>query len=647
VLAALVGIVLYFTGWYLGPMRSLEGYTLDLRFLLRGARAPGDDVVLVVIDDRSIDELGRWPWNRTLFADAVDRLRAVGARVVAFDLLFGEPDRSLPRDVVERLRRTVRGAPVPRPVLDARSLDADRHFAQAMARAGNVLVPFALAEDASSGPAGEPIPVPVKSSAYRTIHGKGSASPALLLAGSGVQAPVPEIARGAAALGHVNVVLAADGSARFAFPVARVRDAYYPSLAVQAARTYLGYAPEEVRLELGRRLRLGALDIPTDEDMRTVVNYYGPNGTFPTHSFTDLVHGRVPAEALRGRIVVIGANAPGISDRFTSPFSATLSGSERIATVIENLLREEVVVRRLSDWVIDLGIALSSALTLAFLAGVLHVYALMGVTLALLGAFFAVDYMALVGARVWLALTLPATVVISTYVATAVTHHLHQVKLERTIRRAFGRYLHPQLVHSLIATGFESEPGSRVATILFTDVVGFTSMAERMTPEQVVRVLNEYFTAITPSIERRGGLITQYQGDAVLAVFNVPFENPRHAVNAVRAAFEILALVNHRTFGDGVRLRTRIGINTGRVVAGSVGSESHVTYTVHGDAVNLAARLEALNKEYGTWLLVPETTAAQLGPAFRCEVIGALPIRGKLKPVGVYRVLEAGTEESE
>lgn len=637
-LVALLSTGLYFVGWHLGPMRSLEGYTLDLRFRLRGAQPPGDDIALVLVDDRSIAELGRWPWNRTLFADAVDRLRAAGARLIVFDLLFSEPDTSLPPDVIASVRRAAAGAPPRWDAFDPARLDADRYLAQAMSRAGNVLVPFALAAHASDPRDGGPVPETVQAAAYRTIHGAGDRSPAPALAARAVRPPVAELAQHAAALGHVNVILGADGTARFAYPAAQVDGRYYPSLAVQAARMYLGYAAEEVRLELGRGLRLGALDVPTDAAMRTVVSYYGPDGTFPAHSFTDLVHRRVPADALRGRIVLIGANAQGISDRFSSPFSPSLSGSERIATIIANLLHEDAVVRRPKFWAIDVGVALLGAVLLALVARTLSAYALIGVTVALLGLLFAADYLALVRAGLWLDLTLPATVVVAAYAAIAIAHYLHQVLLERSVRRAFGRYLHPQLVHSLIATGFESEPGARVATILFTDVAGFTAMAERMTPEQVVRVLNEYFSAITAPIERHGGLITQYQGDALLAVFNVPFENPDHAANAVRAALEILALTRERTFGDGVHLHTRVGVNTGEVVAGSVGSESHVTYTVHGDAVNLAARLEALNKEHGTDLLLSESTVAHLGDAFQCERIGELRIRGKEQPVAVYRV---------
>jgi adenylate cyclase len=644
VVVALLSVSLYFVGWHFGPMRSLEGYTLDLRFRLRGPRAPGDDVALVLIDDRSIAELGRWPWNRTLFANAVDRAKAAGARVIVFDLLFSERDTTLPPEVLEKVRGAAVNSPLAWTDVERARLDADGYFAEAIARAGNVLVPFTLSsEDSQTSGMWEP----VRASAYRTIHRGKIPEPELPLAAQGMRAPVPEIARRAAALGHVNVLLAADGAERFAYPVARVGEAYYPSLAVQAARVYLGYAPEEVRLEFGRGLRLGARDIPTDPAMRTVVNYYGPEGTFPAQSFTDLVRGRVSPATLRGRIVLIGADAAGISDRFSSPFSPTLNGAERIATVIENLLHDDVVVRRPILWAIDLGIAVAGVLLLALVAHSLSAYALVGAALALLALVFAGDYLALVHAGVWLDFTLPATVLVLTYAAIAIAHYLHQVRLERTIRRAFGRYLHPQLVHSLIATGFESQPGARIATILFTDVAGFTAMAERMTPEQVVRVLNEYFTAITAPIESHGGMITQYQGDALLAVFNVPFENSQHAANAVRAALEILATVRRRTFGDGVRLHTRIGINTGEVVAGSVGSESHVTYTVHGDAVNLAARLEALNKEHGTSLLLSESTVKQLDDTFRCARIGELPIRGKEQSVVVYRVSEPAQLEGQ
>lgn len=203
---------------------------------------------------------------------------------------------------------------------------------------------------------------------------------------------------------------------------------------------------------------------------------------------------------------------------------------------------------------------------------------------------------------------------------------------------AFQRYLPLQLVRTLIAKGIESKPESRLATILFTDIEDFTSLVEQLPPERTVTLLNEYFSAVTRPIEKYGGVITQFQGDAILAVFNVPTADPDHAANAVRAALEIHQIVNARTFAGNIIVRNRVGINTGEVVAGSVGSENRVNYTVHGDAVNLAARLEVLNKAHGTRVLISEASVSLIGDEFPREKIGSIEIRGKRETVTVYKL---------
>ena len=203
---------------------------------------------------------------------------------------------------------------------------------------------------------------------------------------------------------------------------------------------------------------------------------------------------------------------------------------------------------------------------------------------------------------------------------------------------AFQRYLPVELVRTLIKKGIESKPEARLATILFTDIEGFTNLVETLTPERTVTLLNEYFSAVTRPIEKYGGVITQFQGDAILSVFNVPSEDPDHAANAVRAALEIYDVVTTRKFAGDISLRSRVGINTGEVVAGSVGSENRVNYTVHGDAVNIAARLEVLNKEFGTRVLVSQATVDLIGDGFAPERIGEIEIRGKKETVTVYQL---------
>jgi adenylate cyclase len=203
---------------------------------------------------------------------------------------------------------------------------------------------------------------------------------------------------------------------------------------------------------------------------------------------------------------------------------------------------------------------------------------------------------------------------------------------------AFQRYVPTELVRTLIARGIESKPQARVATILFTDIEGFTRIGEELSPDRLVKLLNEYFSVISKPIERHKGVITQFQGDAILAVFNVPTDDPDHAANAVRAALEIQELLADRVFSEGIMLTTRIGINTGNVVAGSVGSEERVNYTVHGDAVNLAARLEALNNEYGTRIILSGSTAELVADRFACQPMGEITVRGKQTSVTVFRL---------
>jgi adenylate cyclase len=211
---------------------------------------------------------------------------------------------------------------------------------------------------------------------------------------------------------------------------------------------------------------------------------------------------------------------------------------------------------------------------------------------------------------------------------------------------AFQRYVPTDLVRTLISRGIESKPVARVATMLFTDIEGFTALGERLSPGRLVAILNEYFSAVTPPIHKRGGVIIQYQGDAMLAVFNVPDDDPDHPANAVRAALEIQQTLAGRRFAGNTTLTTRIGINTGNVIAGSVGSEERVNYTVHGDAVNLAARLENLNKDYETRILLSQATADGLDSGFPLERIGEVLIRGKQTSVTVYSVpLASGHEQ--
>lgn len=206
------------------------------------------------------------------------------------------------------------------------------------------------------------------------------------------------------------------------------------------------------------------------------------------------------------------------------------------------------------------------------------------------------------------------------------------------IRSVFGKYVPTRVAEAVVAGEGHLAPQLATATIMYTDIEAFTSTAEAMDPARVVAMLNEYFPAVIEPVTRHGGIVNQFQGDAMLITFNVPVADPAHADQALRAAQEIQHILSDRTFG-GAKLRTRIGINTGVVIAGNVGSGERVNYTVHGDAVNLAARLERLNKEYESLVLVSEYTVALLADEYRLEPMGAVEIRGKADRVGVFSLV--------
>ncbi len=222
---------------------------------------------------------------------------------------------------------------------------------------------------------------------------------------------------------------------------------------------------------------------------------------------------------------------------------------------------------------------------------------------------------------------------------------LYRAVAESVIARDLSRFVSPEVAARITTAARELRPGDgevRTASVLFTDIEGFSTIAERLPPERLMAMLNAYFAAVSDAIERHGGVITQYQGDAMLITFNTVKDDPDHAANAVRTALAIQDATRERSFGEGLRMRTRCGINTGRIVAGAVGTGERLLYTVHGDEVNVAARLEQLNKKTGTYVLATESTVQAAGAAFAFERVAELTVRGRSQPTAVYAPLAAG-----
>jgi adenylate cyclase len=641
-------------------IRGLETASLDLRFRLRGVRPPGPEVAVILVDDRSLEALGRWPFARTLFARALAVLDHAGAKVVAFDLLFTEPDEPVPAD----LREAARGAAEAlgsehseglRAALE-RLADSNRdgRFAVAIRASGHVLLPIGLSFVDAPGEE----PAWLSQSAYVRFE-KSPLMPVFPLRPTSAVLPIETLAVAAAGLGHATIAYDRDGAPRYDYAALPFEGDFLPSLSIRAAATYLGVAWPEVALALGAGVRIGDLTVPTDRATRLLINYRGPRDTFSSFSFADLLAGRVMADQLAGRIVLIGASFAGSSDSFAQPFGSTpMPGVERMANIIDTIINRHFIREPSENW----NIVVTAAILLAAaLAGAMTEFlptrfaALAGA--APIAAWASAAQLAF-AKNVWLPFVAPSAA-LATAAATVLLFRYWVVDRDgRRIRRAFRQYLAPEMVAQLAARPERLQLGGelRPMTILFCDIRNFTTLAEGTDPRRLTSFLNGFLSPMTEIITAQKGTIDRYLGDGIMAFWNAPLDDPDHAKNAVRAAQAMrqkLIELNRdweaeaRTAGKVFRaVRMGIGINTGECCVGNYGSQQHFNYSLLGDPVNLASRLESLSKIYGIDLLIGGETAAHLGDRQLVE-IDLVAVKGKTRVVRVYTLPSEQIEEQQ
>ena len=632
------------------PFR-LESLTLDARFRLRPVEPRSSQVVIVDIDDESIAEIGRWPWSRALFVQLLDGLAAAGAKVVVLDLLFTEPQPS----PLATQRRAIEAAMAPllekldteeRRQFDmalsdlARTSDPDAALAEAIGKVGAVIVPFAVDLSPSGAASKLPAaPAVLEKAAYGRVRG---ADPDYLPEAAGLRLPIAPLAL-AGALGHVTTLPDAAGAYHFDYPVLRYDESYFPSLSLEAVRSFLGVSRANVVVDLGRGIELGPLRVPTDAGMRLLVNYH-PNGSIRRISFANVLSGRVAPEAFAGKIVLVGATATGIGDVFPSPFTPSLAGVERHASLIANMLNSDFLRRDDRTLALDGFIIILCGLGIGVLSRWGAVAASV-VAAAMLGVLALVDYIAFVRFGLWLNFLFPATTIMLTFAIILAVKYAVELRRERWIRQAFSRYLHPDVVDELCRSEAALRLGGeeRELTVLFLDVREFSALAERLTAPQLVALMNEFFTAMTEVVLAHRGMLDKYIGDSLLAVFGAPLPDRHHALRACRAALDMRAALSalHVRWraDDQPCLEMRIGISTGRMVIGNMGSERRFDYTVMGDEVNVASRLEAANNAFGTDILVSATTMEAANGPLTFSPRGQIAVKGRQQPVRVFELL--------
>jgi adenylate cyclase len=685
-LLCIVSVALY-TAVYLRPhpnpflrfLVNIELKTLDVRFQLRGPRPPGPAVVIVAIDEKSQDVLGRWPFPRSYFAQAVDFLRKAHARVIAFDVNFPQPDansglealRSVRQDY-DRLVAPPSHTPAFETELKSReaAADNDKQFADALAHFDNAILGyFFIPPDDARSQNQERLKAFLDVLLFQqypqVIHpeyAKDFEGPE----GLGISPNLPELAANAKNFGFFYVDPDPDGAVRRDPTVAEFQGNLYPSLDVAAALAYTNNSLDQVKLIFNRsgvdKIVLGQLSIPTDRRGFAQLDYDGGAGTFPTISLADVVQGKVKPELFRDRVVLIGPTAVGIGDMALTPFPrSTIPGAEGHANVpfpgvevhanmIDDILYQHFIRRGPREFLTDIVIIVLFSLGGGFLMTALSPLRATLLVSGSLFAYFWLTYYLFAHLRVWIADFLPMTTLVVTYAGIISYRIFFEEAEKKRVRSAFSQYLHPRLIEQMLThpETFRLGGEEKELTALFSDIRGFTALSETLPPAQLVDLLNEYFTEMSEVIFRNWGTLDKYIGDAVMAFWGAPYPQDDHALRACRTGLEMIRSLQTLQAGwksrNLPRLDIGVGINSGPMLVGYVGSKRRKNYTIMGDSVNLASRLEGINRQFGTNIIISEHTFLLVKDQVVARELDLIQVKGKTQPVKVYELLGLAAE---
>jgi adenylate cyclase len=637
-------------------VETVEMKTYDLR-----VRATSDptlarkDIVLVGIDDTSIGRLeplvGRWPWPRVIHASLIDYLARAPARVVAYDVLFTERDR---RSGFAMGDQTLTGE------------ESDRALADSVAQAGNVVM---LTDVTFGGLEKGPAPI-VPATVPKPPYGLDESFEERPV----IVPPYAELASASRALGHNYFVLDEDGPLRRTVPFVRVGDRFVPSLNLAAGLIAAGVSPEQTRvdgadLRLGdRRMPLVAMNVPgfagqagqTHRSRRFLIRFTGPalledgkTPTYRTYSFYDLFYSEqqllagerpfIDPSVFRDKIVIVGTTAAGLHDIFSVPLGSTgkMAGNQIHANVIDDVLSSRFI-RRLG-WGAVAGATVGCGLTVALVSVFSGAWATVFTALAT-AALLGWGSVMLFDRGLWLGVVQPAGALGLAVFGGVAYQYFVEGQEKRKVKRLFSRYVAPDVYSQLLADPTRARLGGqrREMSVLFSDIRGFTTVSERGQPEEIVAQLNEYFSRMVAVLFEHRGTLDKFVGDMVMALFGAPVDDEWHADHAVAAALDMLRELkelNRRWTAEGrPTLEIGIGINSGPMIAGNIGSEAIMSYTVIGDAVNLGSRLESLNKQYGTRIIISEHTRRRLRNSYDVHPLGEVVVKGKSQAVAIFEV---------
>ena len=628
ILAGLIGSAVALLLWLPGWLDNWEARTWDwrVRLLAKPGKATGN-IHLILLDQNSLDwakeENGlAWPWPREIYSAVISFCKRSGVKSLAFDVLYTEPSKY--------------------------GVEDDRSFGAVIADFSSFVGSVFVSQTAGAErkwPAAVPEPRFRIGGLEQWLTGAGG------IVFSRAAFPVHEVAAGAAVLANVHLDPDPDSVYRRAKLFSVFDGKVMPSLGLGA---YLAAAPDTSLKVAPGSFSVGDRRVSIDGEGNAILNFRGPSGTHRAYSAASIIqselrirNGEPPTikdiEAFRDSYVFFGMSAPGLFDLRPAPVSGVYPGVEIHATILDNLLSNDFI-RAVPVWILvslTIIVSLTAGIATSYVSGIFKSFTVYGVSIILPVALCLIAY----ARGFWLPLVVQEAGVTVTLFSAGVIYYSTEGRQKLFIKNAFKQYLSPAVIEELIQHPERLKLGGerRELSIFFSDLEGFTSISEGLEPEALTALLNEYLTAMTDIIQEEGGTVDKYEGDAIIAFWNAPLQQADHARRSVRAAMrcqaklaEMRPSIRERIGRD---LRMRIGLNSGPAVVGNLGSHTRFDYTMLGDAVNLASRLEGINKQFGTYTILSETTLERMEEAFPVRELSQVAVVGRKDPVRIYEPL--------
>ncbi len=605
--------------------------------------------VIIDLDDESLERFGQWPWPRYRVGQLMAKLQEAGVLSIGTDILFAERDRTSPINIKKELKRDLQ-IDVNFTGLSDSLMDNDRVLAEVMRDGPYVLGYFFnfKSADRSTGSAADIHPLNLVS---MIAPGAGSPHEHLMQA-SGLVAPLKSLADAARTSGFFNTMTDEDGIVRRTPLIISWQGEYYPSLSLATLQTALGKPQMVLKTTKGgiESLKIGSTLIPLDRNGRMLIHFRGKKGSFPYYSAGEILDGKIGTDKLKGRIALVGTSAAGLKDLRASPLDPLLPGAEAHATVIDNILTGDFFSR--PNWAPGLefclillcGLITTVLITLTDSRWTLPVSLVSGIIIWQGGMWFMESF------RIFVSPLFPILTLGGNFSLLTLLKFWQTEREKLFFRDAFSRYVSKAVVDQIADSPdkLSLDGEEKELSILFSDIRSFTSLSENLAPNQVIELLHQYFTPMTKVITNNFGTLDKFIGDAIMAFWNAPVDVINHKEKAVRSGIGMLRELGkiNKSFREkyGFDINIGIGLHAGTVRVGNMGTDELFDYTIIGDNVNLASRLEGLTNYYGVRIILSETMIDHVPQEFSQQELDLVTVKGRAEPLKIYGLFSDGED---